>query len=94
MRNKIIEFSIVIFIISIILYFTINFGKKLKQDENLINNQKIEIEEKKQEIEMQNEIIETKNNQQRIIIKTSNISDIDNRNKWLQLVFEERKNNN
>lgn len=94
MKEKIIEFGIVIFAICLILYFTLSYGKKLEKDRKTIIEQKKEIREKEQLLELQNEIIETKNNQQKIIIKTSNINDYNSRNEWLQLIFKERENNN
>ncbi len=49
------------------------------------------IEQQNQQMEKKNELIETKNYQQRIIGKTSVNLDLAARREWMQLVFEERK---
>lgn len=71
-------------IVGFILFY--KFAKKSGIDSEVIKQQE-------QQIEIKNNVIETKNFQQKLINKTSNITDLNARRQWLQLVFEERAAN-
>ena len=51
-----------------------------------------EIKQQKTETKIKNDIIETKNFQQKLIRKTTNSSDVNDRLKWLQLVYAKGNN--
>ena len=59
--------------------------------EGIKEGEKIQIiKQQEQKIEVQNEVIETKKFQQKIISKTAVNIDAASRDKWVQLIFQER----
>tara|TARA_R110000850_G_scaffold79956_3_gene172030 strand:- start:2009 stop:2293 length:285 start_codon:yes stop_codon:yes gene_type:complete len=81
---------LLIFLIIVLVSFFLFLVQKSGRNAEKAENQKIEIQEQKQEIKKVHEIIETKQNQQKIINKTFDNVNIDARREWLRLIFQER----
>lgn len=75
--------AISVVVIAVVLFF--KFAAKHGKQEAIIDHQQ-------QQLEVQREVIETKNFQQKIISKIAVNDDAAARRQFLQLVFEERAN--
>ena len=73
----------VVSVIGLVLFFLYREGEKKGINSEIIKQQE-------QQIEIKNEVIETKKFQQKIISKTSVNVDAASRDKWVQLLFQER----
>ena len=82
---------IIVLIIGIIFTFIIKEVKSAEKNKHTIEMQKIINNQQEEVIEVKNDIIKTKNYQQKLINKDSS-SDIIKREQWLQLVYTKREN--
>lgn len=82
---------IIVLIIGIIFTFIIKEVKSAEKNKHIIEMQKIINNQQEEVIEVKNDIIKTKNYQQKLINKDSS-SDIIKREQWLRLVYTKREN--
>ena len=82
---------IIVLIIGLIFTFIIKEVKSAEKNKHIIEMQKIINNQQEEVIEVKNDIIKTKNYQQKLINKDSS-SDIIKREQWLRLVYTKREN--